>query len=373
MDMRAESAAAAMATELTVVVPTFNERENVPLLVERLDRALAGIAWEVIFVDDDSPDGTADAVRDLARRDPRVRGIERIGRRGLSSATVEGVLASSSPYFAVMDADLQHDDERLPDMLARIKAEHLDIVVGSRHIEGGTLEGLNRQRQAISRLAGKAGRLVIKADLSDPMSGYFLMDRRVFDETVHNLSLQGFKILLDLFASAPRPLRFAEVACRFLPRQHGQSKLDSMAAWEFGMLILDKLIGRYVPVRFVVFAFVGGTGLAVHLVTLYLLSFAGVGFAAAQTVAVIAAMTWNFFLNNLITYRDRRLRGFALVRGLLTFYAICAVGAVANIGVAEIVYSDRGILWLAGIAGAAIGVVWNFAVSNYLTWRRRTG
>ena len=204
------------------------------------------------------------------------------------------------------------------------------------------------------------------------MSGFFLMTRTAFDEAVHGLSQQGFKILLDLFASAPRPLRFGEVAADSGPRQHGESKLDSMAAWEFGMLVLDKLIGRYVPVRFVVFAFVGGTGLVVHLSSLYLLTGVGIAFAAAQTIAVFAAMTWNFFLNNLITYRDRRLRGLALLRGLVTFYAICAVGAVANIGVAEFVFYNRHIVWLAGLAGAVIGVVWNFTVSTYLTWRRRT-
>jgi dolichol-phosphate mannosyltransferase len=362
---------AAPRVELTVVVPTFNERTNVPLLVERLSRALAGVAWEIVFVDDDSPDQTGDAVREIARRDGRVRVIERIGRRGLSSATVEGVLSSAAPYFAVMDADLQHDEAALPEMLRRLKAEKLDIVVGSRYVSRRTTEGLDSRRQAISHFATRVSRLVLHAEVSDPMSGFFVMSRSAFDETVHGLSQQGFKILLDLFASAPRPLRFAEVEAEFRPRLHGESKLDSMAAWEFGMLVLDKLIGSYIPVRFVLFGVVGGTGLVVHLTTLYVLTGFGLAFAAAQTVAVIAAMTWNFYLNNLITYRDRRLRGLALIRGLVTFYGICAVGAVANIGVADYVFANRGIVWLAGVAGAVIGVVWNFTVSNYLTWRRR--
>jgi dolichol-phosphate mannosyltransferase len=358
--------------ELTVVVPTFNERDNVPLLVDRLKAVLAGIAWEAVFVDDGSPDGTADVVRAIARLDPQVRVIERMDRRGLASATVEGVLSSAAPYFAVMDADLQHDDEALPEMLRRLKAENLDIVVGSRYIDSNKAAGLTPRRQAISDTAGRVSRLVLHADLSDPMSGFFVMARPAFDEVAHSLSQQGFKILLDLFASSRRPLRYAEVATRFHERRHGESKLDSMAAWEFGMLILDKLIGRFVPVRFVVFALVGGTGVFVHLATLYLSLAAGAPFALAQAIAVLLAMTWNFFLNNLITYRDRRLRGWALVRGLLTFYAICAIGAVANIGVAEIVFEYREVWWLAGLAGALIGVVWNFTVSSYLTWRRRT-
>lgn len=359
--------------ELTVVVPTFNERDNVPILVERLNRVLAGIVWEVVFVDDDSPDGTADVVRSLSSTDRRVRVIERIGRRGLSSATVEGVLSSAAPYFAVMDADLQHDDEKLPVMLERIKKDKLDIVVGSRYVAGTTTSaGLNERRQAISDFASRVSRLVLHVEVTDPMSGFFLMTRAAFDQAVHGLSQQGFKILLDLFASSPRPLRFAEVQCDFNPRLHGESKLDTMAAWEFGMLILDKLIGRFVPVRFVVFSFIGGTGVVVHLATLYLSGAFGAPFAVSQTIAVIVAMTWNFFLNNLITYRDRRLRGWALVRGLVSFYAVCALGAVANVGVAEIVYEKKEAWWLAALAGAVIGVVWNFAVSSYLTWRRRS-
>ena len=364
--------AASKGVELTVVVPTFKESENLPLLVARLDKVLAGIEWEVVFVDDDSPDGTADIGRELARHDRRVRIIRRIGRRGLSSACVEGILSSAAPYFAVMDADLQHDDAQLPEMFRRLKSEKLDIVVGSRYTGGGDAKGLSsRSRERISRLGGRVARLVLHAELTDPMSGFFVMTRPAFDEAVRTLSQQGFKILLDIFASSPRPLRFAEVACRFHARQHGESKLDTMAAWEFGMLVLDKLIGRLVPVRFVMFALVGGSGLFVHLATLGVLTGIGLAFAAAQTTAVIAAMTWNFVLNNAITYRDRRLKGWRLFRGLFIFYAVCAVGAVANVGIAQLVFDREQIWWLAGLAGAMVGVVWNFTVSSLLTWRRR--
>jgi dolichol-phosphate mannosyltransferase len=350
--------------ELTVVVPTFNERNNVPLLLERLEKTLKGVSWEVVFVDDDSPDGTAKLVREIARYDRRVRIIERFGRRGLSSATVEGVLSSAAPYFAIMDGDLQHDEEVLPEMFDRIKARGLDVVVGSRYVGNKTAAaGLDRRRQAMSDFATAVSRLVLNAELSDPMSGFFMMRRSAFDEVARLLSQQGFKILLDIFASAQRSLRFEEVPCRFHRRVHGESKLDSMAVWEFGMLILDKLVGRLVPVRFVVFSFVGGTGLFVHLMTLFFATGMGVRFDWAQTAAVIGAISWNFFLNNLITYRDLRLRGWKLIPGLASFYAICAIGAVANIGVAQLVFDSRGTWWLA---------VWNFTVSGYLTWRRRT-
>lgn len=358
------------AIELTVVVPTFNEGKNVPLVVERLDTVLRGTAWEVIFVDDNSPDGTSAVAREIASRDRRVRVIRRIGRRGLSTACVEGILSSSAPYFAVMDGDLQHDDTVLPEMLRRLKVEHLDIVVGSRYLQGERTEGLDEVRKLISRAGGRAARLILHAELTDPMSGFFVMSRAAFDEAVHGLSQQGFKILLDLFASAPRPLRFAEVPCRFHARQHGESKLDTMAAWEFGVLVLDKLIGRILPVRFVIFALVGATGVAVHVTTLWLVRAAGFDFAASQTTAVIAAMTWNFILNNVITYRDQRLRGTALITGLASFYLIGAVGASANIGVAQVLFQEGRSWWFAGLAGALIGVVWNFTMSSFFTWRR---
>ncbi len=366
-----EDVGAPRPVELTVVVPTFNEADNVPIVVERLGEVLAGIAWEVVFVDDDSPDGTWKTARDIAAGDGRVRVLRRVARRGLSTACVEGVLSSAAPYFAVMDGDLQPDDSVLPEMLRRLKEDDLEIVVGSRYADGGDAGGLaSRTREKTSELGGRVARLVLHAELSDPMSGFFIMARAPFDDLVHGLSQQGFKILLDIFASAGRPLRFAEIPYRFRPRQHGESKLDTMAGWEFGILILDKLIGRYVPVRFVIFGMVGATGLVVHLTTLGLMVLAGVSFVVSQTAAVIIAIAWNFLLNNIVTYRDRRLRGAALLRGLATFYVISAVGALANIGVAEVIFERGRAWWLAGIAGAMIGVVWNFTMSGLYTWRR---
>ncbi|MEJ0013840.1 MAG: glycosyltransferase family 2 protein [Bauldia sp.] len=370
---RARSTAAesrADAIELTVVVPTFKEHDNVPLVVERLDKVLRGINWEVVFVDDDSPDGTAAAVRAIALRDKRVRVIQRIGRRGLSTACVEGVLSSSAPVFAVMDGDLQHDDTVLPEMFRRLRAEKLDIVVGSRYLGGTRTGGLaNPLRVWLSKTGGQVARVILKADLTDPMSGFFVMARPAFDEAVRGLSQQGFKILLDLFASAPRPLKFAEVACGFNARQHGESKLDTMAAWEFGTLLIDKLVGRVLPLRLVIFSLVGGTGVVVHLLTLWLVKMLGFDFIASSSVAVVAAMTWNFVFNNMITYRDQRLRGPRFFSGLASFYAIGAIGAFANVGIGQLLYEQGQSWWLAGIAGALIGVVWNYTMSRLFTWR----
>ena len=315
--------------------------------------------------------GRRELVRQIARRKPHVRVIQRIGRRGLASACVEGVLSSSAPYFAVMDGDMQHDESLLPSMLQALKQQDLDIVVGSRYVEGGGTAGWEKRRQRFSRLGNRAAQLVIGANLKDPMSGFFVMRRQAFDEAVRRLSQQGFKILFDLFASSPRPLRYAEQPYQFRTRTLGSSKLDSMAVWEFGMLLADKLVGRIIPPRLVLFGLVGSVGLLVHLAALALGLRAGLAFVTAQTVAVVLAMTMNFTLNNLLTYRDRQLKGWAWVKGLLSFYVICSLGAVANVGVGTLVYAREPIWWLAGIAGILVGTVWNYALSSFFTWNRK--
>ena len=358
--------------ELAVVIPVLNECDNVALMVERLTRALADIRWEAIFVDDDSPDGTADVVRALARLQSNVRCVQRLGRRGLASACIEGILSSAAPYIAVMDGDLQHDEALLPQMLAQIKAERLDVVVASRYIEAGSVGEWQRSRVVISDVAGRLGRLVVKADLTDPMSGYFMVERNAFTAAMRSLSGQGFKILLDLFASSPRPLKFAEVPLTFRQRLYGDSKLDTMVAWEYLMLVLQKLVGPAVPVRFLLFSMIGALGVGTHLLTLWFgTHMLSIAFPIAQAVATVVAMTGNFLLNNLFTYRDRRLRGRRLITGLISFYAVCGAGGAANVGVASYVLGGHHSWWLAGLAGAAVSAVWNYAMSSIFTWSPR--
>ena len=364
---------AARPAELAVVIPTLNERENVAALVDRLKAALAGIQWEAVFVDDDSSDGTADLVRELGQQQSNIRCVQRLGRRGLSSACIEGILASSAPFIAVMDADMQHDEALLPKMLAMIKEQHLDVVVGTRYGANGGVGDWQRSRVVISGLASRLARLVIKAELTDPLSGLFVIARGAFVATMRDLSGQGFKILLDIFASSPRPLAFAELPFHFRRRVNGESKLDTLVAWEYVTLLLDKLAGPIIPVRFLLFAMIGGFGVLTHLATLWLTVYPfGIGFAAGQAIATIVAMTGNFLLNNLFTYRDRRLRGRASAPGLLSFYAVCGLGAAANVGIASHLFDANHSWWLAGLGGAAIGAVWNYAMSSVFVWRSRT-
>jgi dolichol-phosphate mannosyltransferase len=358
--------------ELSIVVPVFDERSNVTALVAELDEALAGLSWEVIFVDDDSPDGTAAEVRRLAREHARVRCVQRIGRRGLSTATVEGMLASSAPYLAVMDGDLQHDPRILTTMLAELRKGDTELVVGSRYVEGGGLGDWNQARERISRWATRLGRTVVPADLHDPMSGFFMLRRTLLDLVVRNLSGLGFKILLDVFASAPRPVVFREVPFVFRTRHSGESKLDSQVVWEYLMLLADKLVGRYVPVRFISFVLIGAVGLAVHLVVLRgALALFSLSFLVGQTVATMAAIVFNYSMNNALTYRDQRRRGFRWVAGLVSFTVVCGVGAIANVGIASYLFERNSEWFLAGVAGALAGAVWNYAVTSVYTWGRR--
>ena len=359
--------------ELTLVIPTMNERGNIAELVGRLDRVLAGIAWEAIFVDDDSVDGTRDEIRRLSLTDGRLRCLHRIGRRGLSSACIEGIQASQSPIVAVMDADLQHDEALLPAMLACLKNEPYDLVVGSRYIAGGGLGDWNKRRANMSGLATRLGRLVLKTEIADPMSGFFMVRRDAFDRAVRTLSAVGFKILVDLLASSPKPLRLKELPYEFRLRHSGESKLDAFVAWEYLVLLADKLIGPYVPVRFVLFSIVGGIGVVAHLTVLGLsLNVAHLPFAVSQSLAAGLAMIGNFALNNFLTYSDRRLKGWDFLKGLITFALVCGVGYAGNVGVANYLFdSHSSSWWLAGIAGAAIGSVWNYAVSSVVTWKRK--
>ncbi len=372
IDLKARTEAAPNIPLLSVIVPTFNERVNVTKLFEKLQSALTGIDWEVIFVDDNSPDGTSDVVRGLAGQDARVRGIRRIGRRGLSGACIEGILASSARFVAVMDADLQHDETQLPRMLALLQDGQAELAVGSRYVEGGSADSFNKQRAGASALATEISKRLLRVSVSDPMSGFFMIRRDRFEQLAPQLSTQGFKILLDVIATAQGNLRTVEIPYRFGSRLHGESKLDSMVALDFLGLVLAKLTNDAVSLRFLLFALVGSTGLAVHLATLFVaLKLFNLPFAEAQACGALLAMTTNFILNNFLTYRDQRLRGFAILRGLLTFYFVCGVGLLANVGVAFSVYDHEPIWWVAGAAGALMGVVWNYAMSGLFVWRKR--
>lgn len=363
-----------MALRLAIILPTLNERGNLAPLIERIAAAMGDQAdWEVIIVDDDSRDGTADEARALALADPRVRVIQRIGRRGLASAAIEGFCATAAPYVAVMDADHQHDPALLPLMLAALEAGEAEICVASRFAEGAsTARWAAPERERLSSLANGLARRLTGVALSDPMSGYFMLPAATARALAPRLSGIGFKILLDLLATSDRPLMVKEFPLDFAARREGESKLDRAILFDFLAGLYDKTFGKVIPTRFALFGTVGALGVVVHFIVLSSLLFlVGHRFALAQTAAVLVAMSFNFWLNNWLTYRDQRLRGaWALLRGWAGFIATCAVGAFANVAVATFL-EGRGLFWaLAALAGILVGSVWNYALSSRFVWGR---
>jgi dolichol-phosphate mannosyltransferase len=354
--------------ELTVVVPTFNERDNVARLVDRLDAALVGVAWQVIFVDDDSPDGTARTAKDIALVDARVQCLHRVNRRGLAGAVIEGALASAAPYVAVMDGDLQHDEALLPAMLAALREDRADLVIGSRFMGGGQPDvgALGARRQLGSRLANWLGRRALSVDLTDPVSGFFMIRRPLIDAVAPRLNSEGFKVLFDIVASQSTGVRLLEMPYAFRPRTAGASKLDGGVVVHYLGLLASKLSRDVLSPRLLMFGLVGAGGVLVHLMVLR--AMLGFGFAGAQLVAALTAMTSNYLFNNAVTYRDRRKHGLALVTGYLKFCAFCSVGLTANVAVAAMVHEHVPVWWVAGLAGAGVGAAWNFLTTSLAVW-----
>lgn len=372
-EVRVETSSTFRPPQLAVIVPSYNERDNVELLYEKVAVALGETPWEMIVVDDDSPDGTADVVNELSRVYANIRCLRRFGRRGLASACVEGMAVTAAPYVAVIDADLQHDESILPLMLAKALAG-ADLVVGSRFAEGGSAgDGLSATRLSGSNFANKLAGMIAGQAVSDPMSGFFLIRREAALAAAPKLASDGFKILIDLIVTSARmgkPLQIAEVPYTFRPRHAGESKMNPLVVIQYLGLWFSKMTGGALPPSFLLFGLVGGTGVVVHLLTLgFFTSVLAQGFVVSQIAATLIAMAWNFILNNNLTYADRKLKGTKLITGFLSFCAICALGGIANISVANAIYQWDHQTFIAGLSGAIMSSVFNYAVTRAFTWK----
>lgn len=360
------------APEISVIVPTLNEAQNIPLLVEKLNAAFANVNWEVIFVDDNSADGTIDAVHAIAQQDSRVRGIRRIGRHGLSSACIEGILSSSAPYVAVMDADLQHDEYLLPKMFEALHQNNYELVVASRYLQDDSMENWSNSRKLMSRVATSIGKLATRVNLTDPMSGFFAMRRTLFNEHAAQLSGIGFKILFDICASFNRSVRFCELPYSFGTRIHGESKMSTQVAWDYLLTIGHKFFGRLLPVKFLSFSLVGAVGTVIHMGVLYIaFEQFKAEFVTAQTIAAVTAMSLNFWMNNNLTFKDTAIKRSQMIRGIVSFFIACGIGALISISLATYLYNDYMTPWyLAAMAGIIVAAVWNYATNSFYTWRQ---
>ena len=361
-----------MHSELAIIIPTYNERENIQTMVTCLAKALGDVNWEVIFVDDDSPDGTAELVRSMAQRDSRIRCLQRLKRKDLYSACIEGILASSAPYVAIMDADMQHDERILPQMLSVLKNQPLDIVNGSRYMQGASTGDLSSIRVWISRTATSLSRLVLNQAITDPMSGFFMMRRDFFEKVMRRLSGKGFKFLFDILVCAGSSARFSEIPYDMRTRTRGVSKLGVVVVWAYLVQLFCKGLLRIVPTRFISFAKVGISGIFVNIFFLWIFHrIYLVNFVFSQAGATLVAMTSNYILNNQFTFRENKLGGRQFFYGLITYYLTCAIGAIINVTIANLIYLKAYPWWLAGLSGAIAGAGWNYAISSTVTWRER--
>ena len=367
-----QPAHASQCARLAIIIPTLNEAQSIGPLIERLATSLAGRDYEIVIVDDWSGDGTAEMVAELARGQRHIRLIRRFGRSGLSSAVIEGALSTCAEVVAVFDADLQHDEAVLSQLIDLVASGSTDLAIGSRYVAGGSCGAWRKDRAAISRAGTWLAAMALPVAVHDPMSGFFAMRADRLVALVPRLRGAGFKLLFDILMASPGDIRVTEVPYVFRSRLAGTSKLGPRVAADYAVSVIHGLIGRHLAARLAAYGAIGLLGLGVHLTVLRLL-LAGldVSFVRAQAAAVIAAIGFNFTLNNRLTFRDRALRGRKLFAGLASFYVICGIGAIANVGVGSLVYADRHRWWLAGIAGAVVGSVWNFAAAATVTWRKR--
>lgn len=357
-------------TSVSVVVPTFNEARNVELILEGLAKALAGRSWELVVVDDDSPDGTADEVRRLAASHANLRCIQRVQERGLCSAVQWGVQAAHGETIVVMDGDFQHDPAVIPAMLAKLD-EGADIVPASRFLDRSSAGGLSSNfRQRLSQHGNRLINLFLGTRLSDPLTGFFATRRRFFLRSIPHMQADGFKILFDLLYHN-RNARVVELAFAFRARQHGQSKLQPYVLWLLACDIASKLTGGFAPPRLASFIGVGLMGSLFHFTVLYLSLALDVEFWIAQTIATLTALVFNFTINNLLTYAADRLRGADFYKGLMLYSAVASLGIVANVSTAQITHEHfKTHTFVAAFVGLVIDIIWRFSVSNRLIWGR---
>ena len=360
-----------LGLDLAIIVPTYNEIENVEKLARLVGAALSPLRYEIIFVDDHSPDGTAQKVRELSQTLPGVRCLERVGRRGLSSAVIEGMMATSAPVAAVIDGDMQHDETRLAPMLQLLLTQNADIVVGSRYMDGGGFGDWSAKRRRMSELATNLSKRLTGVVLSDPMSGFFMVRTASFRDRVGDLTGVGYKILLDILSARGDTMQLKEIPYEFRTRQAGESKLDNKVLLEFAELLIARTVGRWLPTKFIMFSMVGGFGVVIHMVILSgLFASEVMSFAASQTTATLVAMVVNFFVNNFFTYFDRMLKGWQLIPGLLSFCAASSVGALANVGLSVYLFQNLGVPWFgAALVGIIVGATWNYAITALFTWK----
>lgn len=358
---------------LSLILPTYKERDSLPILIPKIAEMLAGTPHEIIVVDDDSPDRTWEVARDLSQKYPQVIAIRRVGRRGLSSAVIEGFLAARGDVFVVMDADGQHDTALIP-RLAEAARKNCGMAMGSRYMEGGGVGNFHGFRAFASRLGTSLAQWVCRVRVSDPMSGFFAITRGTFEEVLPRLNPKGFKILLDLLVHVPPDTPVQEIPFTFGERLRGESKFSAHVRLQYVEFLYDATVGRFIPLTLIKYCLVGILGVAVNLAAYDIVSLSlGTSlqsglFSIPLLAGIEAAILFNFLLNNSWTFSQAKLQGWKAVTGFITYNVVCAFGALANIAVTAFLYrADVGTVGSLA-AGAFIGMMWNYTIGRLFTW-----
>jgi len=359
-------------SSLSVILPCYNEISNIDYLINEFELAdNNSYISKIIFVDDDSPDGTAEYIKKISSKKFDILCLHRLHRQGLSSAVIEGTLLAATEYVAVMDSDGQHDPRDLIAMYEQMHAQNCQFIIGSRFLEQALIEDHAGMRAFISHTGNKIANKILKRKLTDPLTGFFIFDRSLFIDSIKNIRPSGFKILLDfLYQLKNKQVKLEEFPIKFRTRHLGESKLNSKALIEFIDQLVGFLTGNLLPEKMFIFLLVGGTGLAVNFLILYLLLFsADWEFQHALVAATIISMISNFAVNNEITFHKNKRRGLGWFKGLAVFMMICSLGAFANVGVAGYLFNEGRIWWVAALVGILIGTVFNFSLSKFYIWK----
>lgn len=362
--------------ELSVVIPTYNEIENVPILLNLLFEVLKSKSYEIIIVDDNSPDGTWQAVESISKQHPQVKLIRRLEGKGLSSAVIAGMHFSKGACIAVMDADMQHDESILPQMCDKVISERVDICVGSREAPGGGYGDWSLKRKLVSYGARWLAHVSVGTTIKDPMSGFFALSREYFESTIEKINPAGFKILLEFLARGDKP-NAVEVGYTFRTRVHGTTKLNATVALEYLLALIDLRFGWLVPNQFVKFGLVGLTGSLVNFIGFALMKSAGFPIPISIVLGVELAIMWTYFANNKFTFTPMSFTGKQFFKGFALYQFVCLYGLIIQISVVStlvttfsIVTSNIVGLYLVYMVGVAFAAVGNYFLHSYYTWNR---
>ncbi|MCP5503030.1 MAG: glycosyltransferase family 2 protein [Leptospiraceae bacterium] len=370
--------------DFSLIIPTFNEKDNICILIPKLKELFIqnSISYEIIVVDDDSPDLTWKIARDKFEDDISVRVIRRVGKKGLSSAVIDGMSVARGKYLGVIDADMQHDESILPRMLKEM--EEYEVVIGSRKVEDGGYGEWGFIRKMMSKGATLVAKIFLPIPVKDPMSGFFIVRKELFDELVSSINPRGFKILLE-FIGRKKQVKAKEVGYVFRTRQYGTTKMSSSVIQNYLAALYDIRFGKYISLTFLVYAFVGLIGLAINFSIRKTSAFV---FADEQNQSplsipvlsgFIASLFSNYILNNIWTFKQFRISGvLQQIKGFITFSLISVLGLLIQLSVWNFLLQIHNITfmnpaenWLSyfyNFVGIVVATASNYYLNKNITW-----